>query len=373
MRVTFVLGSQASGGARVVAMHARHLIRRGHTVTVLVPKRPPPSLRKRLRNFVQKGYWSPPPITGDHLFMDIDFRWVRPEEISTGSALPDADVLVATWWETAEWILSAPPSKGARIHLVQDHEVFDYLPVERVKAVYRHPMPKVVVSSWLERIMRQEYQAEEVMLVPNAVDTDAFNAGARAKQSVPTFGFVYNRAERKGSRICIEAIERVKRTVPNLRVLSFGTELPGGQLALPNWVEFSHFPPEDMIRDTYASCDAWLYPSISEGFGLPVLEAMACRTPVIGTAAGAGEDYISDKTGALVDGSVESFVEQITRFAAMDESEWQRLSEGARRRVEGYTWDDGGRLLEGFLQRALQRADLQRSSARECAANNLDA
>ncbi|MGC8714943.1 MAG: glycosyltransferase [Leptodesmis sp.] len=53
------------------------------------------------------------------------------------------------------------------------------------------------------------------------------------------------------------------------------------------------------MRDYYSACDAWLFPSRYEAVGLPILEAMACRTPVIGTPAGIAPEMLSDGAGIL--------------------------------------------------------------------------
>ena len=70
-------------------------------------------------------------------------------------------------------------------------------------------------------------------------------------------------------------------------------------MPLPRDTEFHLRPPQDRIRDIYSKCDAWLFGSRSEGFGLPILEAMACRTPVIGTPAGAAPELLGDGRGIL--------------------------------------------------------------------------
>jgi glycosyltransferase involved in cell wall biosynthesis len=267
-----------------------------------------------------------------------------------GHALPNADVLVATWWETVEWANGLPASKGMKVHFVQDHEVFPYLPVTRVKAAYRLPMPKIAVSQWLYDLLHTEYGAKNVALVPNAVDSTFFNAPARTKQPVPTFGFLYSRSPRKGIAVCIDAIDEVKRKLPSLRVISFGADVFHHTVPLPDWVEFHKNPRQADLPSLYASCDAWLFPSISEGFGLPVLEAMACRTPVIGTSAGGGAEYINNATGALVKPTAGDFVEQMLAFAGMGEAEWKAKSSAARRRVASYRWEEATALFESFLK-----------------------
>jgi len=68
--------------------------------------------------------------------------------------------------------------------------------------------------------------------------------------------------------------------------VSFGNEQPRDELPLGERAEFSYSPRQDDLRNFYASCDLWLTASRSEGFNLPAMEAMACRTPVVSTNTG---------------------------------------------------------------------------------------
>lgn len=69
-------------------------------------------------------------------------------------------------------------------------------------------------------------------------------------------------------------------------------------LDLSQCVHFPGFVPGDALPDWYAAAEAFIYPSLFEGFGLPVIEAMACGTPVIcsqapGVAEVAGDAAIT--------------------------------------------------------------------------------
>ena len=70
-------------------------------------------------------------------------------------------------------------------------------------------------------------------------------------------------------------------------------------LGLTEQVIFPGFIPGDELPDWYAAAEVFVYPSLFEGFGLPVLEAMACATPVVASpqaasalGAVAGSDYL---------------------------------------------------------------------------------
>lgn len=88
---------------------------------------------------------------------------------------------------------------------MQGHEVFDEQRIERVRATYRMPFLKIVVSGWLQRIMAQEYGDACAVLVSNAVDHGVFDAPPRGKQAVPTVGFMYHHAELKGVAMIVAA------------------------------------------------------------------------------------------------------------------------------------------------------------------------
>ena len=57
---------------------------------------------------------------------------------------------------------------------------------------------------------------------------------------------------------------------------------------------------EAEMAGLYSACDCLVHPFRGEGFGLPVVEAMACGLPVIVTGAGPALDYATDETAFLI-------------------------------------------------------------------------
>lgn len=274
----------------------------------------------------------------------------------TDTDVPDADVIVATWWETGEWIEGLSPNKGAKVFFAQGYEIFDWVPVDRVKAVWAKPMHKIVVSQWLADVAREVYGDQDVSLVPNAVDSRQFCAPVRDKNAIPTIGFLYCAEIIKGADVALRAYELAKQRIPDLRLHLFGGEAPKQGL-LPQHARFELRPPQDRLRDIYAACDAWLFASRNDGFGLPLLEAMACRTPIIATPTGAAPELTAAGAGFLVDmDDPAAMADAICRVCAMPNREWRELSSRALAIAQTYSWESAADQFTRALQLAQTRA-----------------
>lgn len=348
------------GGTRVIAIYAETLARRGHEVCVVSTPRRAVSLRGKVKRLLSGAGWprgeeaGPSYLDGLPIEHRVLERWrgVRDEDV------PDADVVVATWWETAEPVLRLAPRKGAKAYFVQDYGAHAGQPLDKVSRTWQYPMHKITISRWLEGLIREHVGTEaEIACVPNAVDTGLFHAPPRGKQAVPTFGLVYSTRPQKGSAAALRALERARRRIPSLRAVAFGHGAPADELPLIEGMDYFPNLEESRLREVYARCDAWLFTSEKEGFGLPILEAMACRTPVIATPAGAAPELVGEGGGVLVAaGDVEALAEAVVRVARMDEAEWRRMSDAAHRTATAYEWDQAAARFEAELLRARQEA-----------------
>lgn len=357
MKITFILPKPGlNGGIRVIATYAEHLQKRGHEILIVSTPSPKPLLDQRLRHLLSGKGWLkdtskeriPSHLDGrnlNHVVLD-SYHPVRDADV------PDADVVIATWWETAEWVSTLSPSKGAKVFFVQHHEVFSFFDENRVRATYRLPLHKVVVSRWLQQVMTEEYGDNNVSVVPNSVDTNQFNAPPRGKQAVPTVGLVYSHTYWKGFDVSVKALALVAEKIPNLRIITFGDIDPEEECPLPPNAEYILRPPQGTIKDLYSQCDVWLCGSRVEGFGLPPVEAMACRCPVVTTPVGGLIDIIEPGVnGYLVPiDDPETFAERILQVLQQPELEWQLMSSAAYAKATGYGIEDAVTRFENTLE-----------------------
>lgn len=362
MKISFILPTlDLSGGIKVATTYVRGLAGLGHSVNVISP---PPIRTPVLRKFrsLARGYGWPTDRATVPAFEDApdrvrEFvldRW-RPVE---DEDVPDGDAVIATWWETAEWVAKLSETKGRKFYFVQGHEVFPYLPVERSRATYRLPMHQIVVSRWLREIMEREYGSIDVDVVPNSVDRTIFFARGREKQGRPTVGTLYSSASMKRIDLVTRALRDLQTQIPDLHVLVFGAERPSGELNELNHLEFFYRPSQTEIREIYSSCDVWVSGSESEGFNLTTMEAMACGTPVVATPTGwPFEALKSYQNGVLIDfDNAEQMRDAIAWILSVDAATWKKLSHNAESSAAHGSWAESCLLFEKALVQAATKA-----------------
>jgi glycosyltransferase involved in cell wall biosynthesis len=366
MKISFVTPAPSlNGGCRVIAIYADQLRRRGHDVDVIARLSPRPSVRNIISS-LRRGYGWPRNNPNTTYFDELGItpQFVDPRRPVTNSDVPDGDIVIATWWETAEWVARLSRAKGTKVYLIQDHEVFPYLPIERVEATWHMPFHKIVVSQWLAGIARTKYGDPDVSVVCNGVDLEQFYSPQRRKNPTPTVGLVYTSAARKACNLALQAFAIASKRLPELRLVAFSAYAPASELSLPSRTEFHLRPPQARLRELYAQCDAWLFSSKTEGFGLPILEAMACRTPVIATPAGAAPELLADGGGILVaPDDPDDMARAIEQIATMNEYDWLRLSELAGTTAAKHRWDAAGDLFEAALYTAIAKERKSTASA----------
>jgi len=349
MRITFLSPPlNLSGGIKVILLHAGELARLGHSVTIISHGQQSRSLAERLRSIKNgRGLIFRPKIRAPSGVAHIE---IEPARSITCRDVPDSDAVVATWWETADWVTALSPSKGRKFYFVQGHETYPPIP-SRSRDTYKLPLKKIVVSKWLKNIMEEEYGDKDVAVVPNTVDRMTFYSDQREKQDRPTIGLLYSTAFPKGLHTSLRAIELAMQKIKNIKVISFGNERKSRRFPLPRDSAFERSPSSDQIRELYSQCDVWLTSSISDGFNLTALEAMACGTPVIATRVGwPAEGIIDNVNGILRDvDDAPGLADAVVRILTLPDKEWQVMSECAHRTTTTSSWQESTKLMEAVL------------------------
>jgi glycosyltransferase involved in cell wall biosynthesis len=129
------------------------------------------------------------------------------------------------------------------------------------------------------------------------------------------------------------------------------SELDGllGDPALSARVHLLDFVPDAELPLLYAGAEAFLFPSLYEGFGLPVLEAMACGTPVLASTTGSLPE-VAGEHAVLVDPADEAAIaEGIDRVLGLGPDAVARAAEHAA----GFTWEACARGTRAVHERAV--------------------
>jgi len=384
MRITFLVpDDHASGGMRAVHEYARHLARRGHAVTILVgrsgvlsgrtgqPLRPHQVLERRVKRvlrLVRRLPWvawrfgteaaarSIAQAMGDQNSRACLAPSVVPRPIRgiSEATVPESDALVIYDWSTAMAASSLPDRCGKKFYLVQAEEALLGAPRELAEAAYRLPYCKIVVSSWLKRMLEERYGQNAEGPLINGVDFEQFHPLEAGDGRWAHVGMIYWSAAYKGSRFGVQAFELARRECPDLQMLVFGREFPSTRL--PKGARFAFDPPQNELGAIYSSCGIWLSPSLIEGGGMPVQEAMACNCAVVATDVGAVRDFAEDGKDILIvpPGDPQAMAAQIVRLAR-DRELSDRLSSAAAANIRKYTWDRATHQLEAVLTRHVAR------------------
>jgi glycosyltransferase involved in cell wall biosynthesis len=106
---------------------------------------------------------------------------------------------------------------------------------------------------------------------------------------------------------------------------------------LAPWVRILADVPDDDLTEFYNRAAVFAYPSLYEGFGLPILEAMACGTPVVSSSASSMPEVGADAALYSDPHNVETFTEQVSRVLN-DTKLRRRMAEAGLQRARLFSW-----------------------------------
>lgn len=207
--------------------------------------------------------------------------------------------------------------------------------------------------------------AEQIEVTHLGVDRDLFNdqrpplgSAIKERYGLPERYLLYAAASlpHKNHARLFEALLHAKKQIPDLKLVLIGARDKGEdvlaekirRLGLESDVILLGWVPFEDVPLIYQGCEAFVFPTLHEGFGLPVIEAMACGVPVICSHM---EPLIE------VAGDAALFVdpldpEDIARGIVSVLSDPSARSELIRKgfeRAKAFAWDETARKTAGFM------------------------
>lgn len=125
-------------------------------------------------------------------------------------------------------------------------------------------------------------------------------------------------------------------------------------LGIKEVVQFAGYIPQDDLPIVYNLASLFVYPSLYEGFGLPVLEAMACGVPVVATSVSSLPE-VAGEAGLLVPPGDETALTQAMQAALTDPDVRQQLTEKGPQRASQFTWKRTAQSTLKVYQHVLDR------------------
>ena len=175
----------------------------------------------------------------------------------------------------------------------------------------------VVVSDYLRQLLIDlKFPADRIVRIHNGVDVDQFatsksgrlHAELQCRNGTKLIGMVANIREAKGYQYFVQAARKVTDSMPHTKFLAIGEIDPVigqrlknliGQLSLQDRFLFLGFRQD--VPAILSELDIFVLSSVSEGFSLATVEAMAAGKPVIVTRSGGPQEIVEDgRTGILV-------------------------------------------------------------------------
>ncbi len=183
----------------------------------------------------------------------------------------------------------------------------------------------IVLSKAFGTILHQEYNIPwaKIHIIPGGVDTQRFQPNLSREQAREQLQWERDRkiiftprrlVHRMGIDVLLTALAKITSQIPDVwlavagkGILRDSLEQQAIELGLTNHVKFLGYLPDEQLPIAYQAADLTVVPSQSlEGFGLILLESLACGTPVLCTPVGGMPEILTPFSPQLITDSIEA-------------------------------------------------------------------
>ena len=346
--------ARISGGNRALFEFANRLKTAGHEVRWFVLSKPIKWYRLDKKIIASmKRVITMPPETIDWIDNTIPIE-ILP--INHPKYLPEADILVATAWQTADFAAKLPKEKGMLFYFVLHYESLWTRHKNRAVKTYDLSCEMITCSTWLKKTLIEKHDKKaDVLVIP--VDREVFYCEQKKWNLIPRVAMLHHDYDWKGYVEGIEVVKKILEQGKKIELVVFGEKLEDPRSLFDKAgfkFKYHYRPTRERLRKIYESCDIFLCPSWHEGLGLPSMEAMACRCALVTSDTGGCLDYAINGKTALVSPSrdIEGLSENIIRLLD-DKKLLESISQNGHEKISEFDWHESCGQLVSFFEKSL--------------------
>jgi glycosyltransferase involved in cell wall biosynthesis len=232
-----------------------------------------------------------------------------------------------------------------------------------IPIVFRKNRFIVISPSTKNDLAARGVSPDRIEVVLCGLDHDRYRDLGLERFEEPTIVHLGRLLRYKSVDVALKAMLRIRSRLPAAKLVIIGDgphkpalEHEAKRLGLGASVQFSGFMQHEELVRFLNRAHLLINPSPKEGWGLTVVEANACGLPVVASDRPGLRDSVRDgETGYLVPyGDAAAFAAKSLAILE-DREQWRRMSESARERVRGLTWERCARETSEHLDRLLRR------------------
>lgn len=352
--IVFLLSSGTSkpvGGIKVVFEYANRFAKDGYDVTIINPsilyygKINFMELLKVIPRYIKRKILR---SSGKEWF-DLDSR-VKEKNVLTLDWLnipKKQHIYVATACPTSYYLNKYPIPKENKFYLIQGFENWGHSN-EYAYNSYRFGFRNIVISNWLADVVKRS--DSPCTIIRNGYDFSYFKLTNTIEyRNRYSISMLYHPNPKKGCEYGLEALGRIRERYPQLKAVLFG--VPPRPQNFPEWIEYYQTPDKDTHNKIYNESSVYLAPSLIEGWGLTVGEAMICGAAIVCTdTLGFQEMVENEKNGLIVEAADSKALEDAVIRMIEDDEFRIKLAKQGNQDIQAYSWDESYAKFKNLIE-----------------------